>query len=70
MAETLETSDHTSVQRRIETLLQDSTEVAAGDPSESEDVDERAPSSTPEKPDRFLSPLSIDESSDPIGPCE
>jgi len=69
MAETLEMSDRTSVQRRIETLIQDSTEVAAGEPSESEDVDERVSSSTSEKPDRFLSPLSIDESSDPIGPC-
>jgi len=69
MSETLETSDHTSVQRRIETLSQDSAEVAAVEANETEGADERETPSTPEKPDRFLSPLSIDESSDPIGPC-
>jgi len=58
------------LKRRIETLIQDSTEVAAGEPSQSDDVVEKAPSSASMKSDRFLSPLSIDESSDPIGPCE
>jgi len=64
--ETLETSDHTSVQRRIETLIQDSVEVAAGEASGTEDADEMvSPSalispSALMKPDRFLSAVSID----------
>ncbi|MGV3486569.1 MAG: hypothetical protein ACO1RT_19280, partial [Planctomycetaceae bacterium] len=55
IAETLELSDHTSVQRRIHAL--------------------RNQDPTPEKDnqaslsDAFLSPLSIDEQSDSIGPC-
>jgi len=62
MAETLETSDHTSVQRWIETLIQDSNESAAGETSETEDTDERVSPSVSMKPDRFLSPLSSNRS--------
>lgn len=62
MCETLEGSDHTSVQRRIE---------AASEPVEHlEDQHEGKPISQRESVDGFLSSLSIDEQSDPIGPCE
>ena len=55
MAETLELSDHTSVQRRINALRNhDST---------AEQDNQASPS------DAFLSPLMIDEQSDAIGPC-
>ena len=53
MAETLETSDHTSAQRRIQSLPQSATSV---------------PSSSPPV-DSFLSPLTIDEKNDSIGAC-
>jgi hypothetical protein len=55
MAQTLEASNHTSVQRRIKTLRQPSAEPAK----------EQLPSN-----DAFLSPLAIDEQTDPVGPCE
>lgn len=51
-------------------LIQDSTEVATGGTSDTENADETVRRSAAMKPDRFLSPLSIDESSDPTGPCE
>jgi REP element-mobilizing transposase RayT len=71
MAETLESSDHTSVQRRIE---------AMGEHPADEDVDRQSPESSEclEFPaslradrlaDAFLSPLTINEAADPIGPC-
>ena len=52
MAETLETSQFTSVQRRIQSLK----EEAASKPSSETTVDS------------FLSPLKIDEKRDPVGP--
>jgi len=55
MAQTLESSDHTSVQRRIEAITT---------PDDKPDDERRLPSS-----DAFLSPLTIDELSDPTGPC-
>ena len=54
MVETLEQSDFTSAQRRIQSLV-----VDASEPS-------RTPSQTP---DSFLAPLSIDEKKDALGPC-
>ena len=53
MAETLESSEHTSVQRRIQALEQ----AASSTPSHGTGVDS------------FMSPLAIDEKSDSIGPC-
>ena len=53
MAETLEQSDFTSAQRRIQTLVADSLETANS-------TNVRA---------SFLSPLTIDEKRDSIGPC-
>ena len=53
MAETLETSEFTSVQRRIQTLEQAATSMP----------DNRT------KVDSFLSPLTIDEKNDSIGTC-
>ena len=55
LAETLETSDYTSVQRRIDSLP---TNVETSTPNT--DVIQR--------PDDFLSPIAIDEQSDPLGP--
>jgi hypothetical protein len=67
MAETLEQSDHTSVQRRIE-ALQDENHASAQPldevPSAGESRDQLRGSR-----DSFLSPLSIHELIDPIGPC-
>ena len=62
MCETLEDSDHTSVQRRIETASE--PEEPEGERQEGKATVQR------ERSDGFLSPLSIDEQSDPIGPCE
>ena len=53
MAETIETSEHTSVQRRIHALPQ----FEPSEPSPSTGVDS------------FLSPLAIDERHDPLGAC-
>ncbi|EMI19862.1 hypothetical protein RMSM_03204 [Rhodopirellula maiorica SM1] len=53
MAETLEQSNHTSVQRRIESITADQ--------------DERVP--VAKRRDNFLSPVAIDERSGEIGPC-
>ncbi len=70
IAETLETSDHTSLQRRIETLKNQANDAAQ---------DEKQPCPTPAtrepvvplrgRADRFLSPLTIDERVDAAGPC-
>ena len=54
MAETIEQSDFTSVQRKIESIEVASMKSAADSPS---------------MPDCFLAPLTIDERNDPIGPC-
>ncbi len=54
MAEAIEQSDFTSVQRKIESI-----EVASAN-----NISERA-----SLPDRFLAPLAIDASNDRIGPC-
>ena len=53
MAETLEESDHTSAQRRIE-AEQKKTSAETGQEA---------------APDRFLSPLELDERGDELGPC-
>ena len=53
MAETLEQSDFTSVQRRIQTWVADASESA----------------NTSNVRASFLAPLTIDERRDPIGPC-
>ena len=50
MAETLEQSDHTSVQKRIESFKNNESPRGA-------------------EADAFLSPLTIDERTDPVGPC-
>jgi hypothetical protein len=55
IAEALESSGHTSVQRRIKAITE-----SDGKPEEDSQL---SPS------DAFLSPLAIDELSDPIGPC-
>ena len=58
MAQTVEQSDHTSVQRRIVGMREDAQA-------------EQPPKVGPTKPraDAFLSPLTIDEVSDSLGPC-
>ncbi len=72
MAETLEASDFTSVQRRIESLeqliaTQENTEPPAIEPP---GQTQSIPSTMPgvPTPDRFLSPVTIDEQSDELGP--
>ena len=69
MCQTLESSDHTSVQRRIESLpkLEDSSIDEAEQHSTQASHAESPP--TLSLVDEFLSPLTIDEHSDPIGPC-
>ena len=62
MAEKLEDSQFTSVQRRIEEL-QDRIPIAI------DDVNDSQPTSVNPSRDRFLSPLTIDELRDSIGPC-
>jgi hypothetical protein len=61
MAETLETSDYTSVQRRIQAFMDEKIETSSENQrSETDAVNTRA--------DQALSPLAIDERHDPIGP--
>lgn len=55
MAQTLEASDHTSVQRRIKALASRDASAATKQPGSAFDA--------------FLSPLTIDEQLDPTGPC-
>ena len=68
MCQTLESSDHTSVQRRIAALAKPE------DPDDSVDQVDPIDLGQAELPEpmngaAFLSPLMIDEQRDPIGPC-
>ena len=72
LAETLETSDHTSVQRRIEAQQQE----AALERRESQDASADVPAATETRrdpscssADRFLAPVEIDESGIVVGAC-
>jgi len=73
MCQTLEQSDHTSVQRRIESLQQSSAPTDELEPEQASSETTNRPTSSLRagnvKGDGFLSPLSIDEQHDPIGPC-
>ena len=78
MVQTLEASDFTSIQRRIESLLAaigDNTSVETATDDETNAADSEVNAShrdtTPEptRPGGFLSPLEIDELRDPTGPC-
>jgi hypothetical protein len=62
MAETLEKSDFTSVQRRIQTIQQEMGSTTH------QPIEVTATTSEQVVGDRFLSPLTIDERHDPIGP--
>jgi hypothetical protein len=73
LAETLEQSDHTSAQRRIEAFRADS-----GGPSEASgqlplgdapQLPSATSSQVSSSPDRFLSPLELDEHGGQLGPC-
>ena len=73
LAETLEASDHTSVQRRIETQRAEAVglgaqpgRLAASDGGPTADVGSSKASTLP---DRFLSPLELDERGGELGPC-
>jgi len=62
LAETLETSDFTSVQRRITSLVSKATEDTNADGFSSGSVWYRP------RTDEFLSPIAIDERNDPTSP--
>ena len=65
MAETLEQSDFTSVQRRIQSLQQQPTNSQCREDLAFTDVPaESKPATTVATPDRFLSPLTLDERAD------
>jgi len=73
LAETLEASDHTSAQRRIEaerapagTASDEQGQIEPSDDRQTEEVPSRNASRAP---DRFLSPLELDERSGEPGPC-
>jgi len=73
LAETLESSDYTSVQRRIQSQRQRAS-GEGGKPSPAgqtapADVGEPRSGAPPALPDRFLSPLELDERSGDVGPC-
>ncbi|MCO8120441.1 hypothetical protein NHH03_01735 [Stieleria sp. TO1_6] len=72
LAETIEASDHTSVQRRIETrqqLAAASQNTGVETNSTSFQPDSTISTLTPEqRRDRFLAQLTIDEANDPTGP--
>jgi hypothetical protein len=62
LAETLETSDYTSVQRRIASLVADAKGTANAEENSSDSCGSRP------RTDEFLSPIAIDERNDPISP--
>jgi hypothetical protein len=61
LAETLETSDYTSVQRRIASLASDAKEVPNTEEASVESCGNHP------RADEFLSPVAIDERNDPLG---
>jgi hypothetical protein len=63
MCQTIETSEHTSVRRRIDALREDHAGQRRRDAADRPNVEPIRP-----RIDAFLSPLSIDERSDPAGP--
>jgi len=69
MCETPETSEHTSVKLRMESLVE--SPVVENQESTSTDEQAAVPSiaSRHHSPDSFLTPLTIDELRDSIGPC-
>jgi hypothetical protein len=72
IAQTLETSDHTSVQCRIEATLR--SQPPLGEPlSLQQNVELEIPQVTSAPTNRidagFLAPLTIDEAKDDVGPC-
>ncbi len=70
IAETLETSDHTSLQRRIETLKNQTQDATQDDKQPSPMPATREPVvPLRRKADEFLAPLTIDERVDATGPC-
>lgn len=77
VAETLEASDYTSVQGRVQSLTADATRAARFGASNSsapacgqaEVSQSQSPTHLPPRPDRMLAPLSIDELRDALGPC-
>ena len=74
MCQTLESSDHTSVQRRIAAITnQEDSEPVVAAAEELQDSTKPAlpKSALPRQSDgdSFLAPLTIDERHDPIGPC-
>lgn len=73
MAETLEQSDHTSVQRRIEGMDEEAgvaSESGGDDGSDGGEAHDGQSRRSTVSGDQFLSPTFIDEQSDPVGPCE
>ena len=66
LAETLEDSDHTSVQRRIQAERERATGEDRQQPSAGA---EASPVTLPSAPDCFLSPLELDERRGEVGPC-
>jgi hypothetical protein len=64
IAETIEQSEHTSVQKRIDSWRERNNQEETSSKSPRPKVE-----SIRENPDSFLSPLTIDEQRDPIGLC-
>lgn len=71
IAETLETSDHTSLQRRIEALKHETQDAVQDEKQSRVPPPMRRKVALPlrKKADSFLAPLSIDERGDAAGPC-
>jgi hypothetical protein len=73
LAETLEGSDHTSAQRRIEAqranAIGPSDEAGELSPTDNRQTADAAISQSFSAPDRFLAPLELDEQGGEIGPC-
>ncbi len=63
VAETLEQSDYTSLQRRVQAI-----KATASDADSSGDLPPVVESADPPRTDAFLAPVSIDERKDPLGP--
>lgn len=68
LAQTLEESDFTSVQRRIQALRNEGSAEQVNEPPENSTEEAPSRPSPPTSADRFLAPLEINERDDELGP--
>ena len=68
LAETLENSDFTSVQRRVQSLVWEEAAANENPTTDSNAIRVNSSAASQSRPDCFLSPVSVDELRDALGP--